>query len=154
MADRSEFGSNVEGILNITKMARLVGLSRSRFYDHMERGVFHKPLRAEGSSRPYYTPELAAANIHVRCTGIGANGSVVSFNDKNRSVGPMLKAPKPHLPKRHRSLIQDLKSLGFTVTAAQVDEALTACFSDGIDGQDEATVLRTLLRHLKKERGV
>ena len=44
--------------VSITEMARMVGLSRARFYELVAQGVFVPPVHSISNKRPYYNPEL------------------------------------------------------------------------------------------------
>src|SRR5947207_1020675 len=75
----------LRAVVSVTMMAETVGLSRSRFYDYVRRGVFPCPLYSLATKRPFYTAEAQQVIHEVRQTGIGANGEFVLFYE--RSVG-------------------------------------------------------------------
>lgn len=136
-------------------MARVVGLSRGRFYDLIERGVFLAPVYSLANRRPFYTAEMQRENLAARQSGVGCNGDYVLFYGREAPPPP----PPAHRssaalrPARqdHNSLLDDLRSLGLpAVTIGQVDEALATYFPNGAGGVDESAVLRTVHRHLRR----
>ena len=70
---------NVPAVASISEMARLLNLSRSRFYQLIEQGVFIPPILSTDNGRPLYRAEMIIRNLEVRRTGIGANGKEVMF---------------------------------------------------------------------------
>ena len=133
--------------VSVTSMARAVGLSRSRFYDYVRRGVFPLPVYSLATKRPYYTAEMQEDIIEARQSGIGCNGEFVLFYERRP---PASASPKPGRGS-HAALIEGLKALGLTkITSAQVEAALTAT---GVAGQDEGAVLRAVYRHLRRAIG-
>lgn len=60
------------------ELAKVLGITRSRLYQLIARGVMPRPL---GSlSRPYFTPEMIEQCLKVKETRMGVNGEVVMFN--------------------------------------------------------------------------
>ena len=137
--------------VSVTGMAKAIGLSRSRFYDYVRRGVFPWPIYSVATRRPFYTGEMQEDILEARQSGIGCNGEYVLFYERR----PVTPAPAT-APKRtsHSGLIEGLKSLGMTnVTTAQVEAALTSAFPGGVAGQDETSVLRAVYRQLRRAIG-
>ena len=64
----------------VTKTAKIVGLSRSRFYQLIKSGFFPKPIRIK-SAMPYYSLGLFLICKNCKETGIGVNGVVQVFYD-------------------------------------------------------------------------
>ena len=65
--------------VSVSEMARIVGLSRARFYQLMSDGVFPKPKYDESTNRPYYDEEAQAECVLVKRRNVGINGQVVIF---------------------------------------------------------------------------
>ena len=134
--------------VSVTAMAKAVGLSRSRFYDYVKRGVFPWPLYSLATRRPFFTAEVQQEIVEVRQTGIGCNGEYVLFYEK-RPAGAGIQPPSRRAPAA--GLVDGLKSLGLpNVTQAQVAAAIAAMYPNGTDGMDEAVVLRAVYRHLRR----
>lgn len=145
----------LKAAVSVTTMARMVGLSRSRFYDYVRRNVFPQPVYSLATRRPFYTTEMQQDILAARQTGIGCNGEYVIFYEKQpKSEDAQPAARRPSLREPVAELVEGLKSLGLTaVTLAQVGQAVAATFPNGVVGIDEAVVLRTLYRHLRRLNG-
>src|SRR3954468_8421516 len=83
--------SSAKSVVTVSEMADLCQLSRSRFYDLIEAGVFPKPVLHPSSKRPMYDRGLQEKCLGIRQTGIGLSGQPVLFNRKASKAGH----PKP-----------------------------------------------------------
>jgi len=136
--------SPLKAAVSVSSVCRQLGMSRSQFYLHVERGTFHAPLRVPSNQRPYYTASMVEVILRARESGIGCNNEYVLFYDRRpklESVGT----------RDHSSLIDGLKNLGLAgVTNQQIEAALAVCFPKGTQNNSESDVLRTVFRHLKR----
>ena len=73
-------------VVTVQRMAEMCQLSRSRFYDLTDTGVFPKPDQHPISKRPMYDLLLQEICLEIRRTGIGANGIPVLFNRKIKKI--------------------------------------------------------------------
>ena len=71
--------TNIPEYINISTMAKLLNLSRSRFYQLVDQGVFLKPVYLLNNKRPVYSKEMAVRNLEVKNNNFGINGEVVMF---------------------------------------------------------------------------
>lgn len=139
-----------KAVVSVTEMARMVGLSRARFYQLKEAGVFPQPKIDDISGRPVYDQELQRQCVHVRRTNCGINGKPIVFYSRRRDFGTIKavspkKPPKEKTLVKHAELIAGLKSLGLAaVTANQVDAALAEVFPQGTAKVDPPEVLRAV----------
>jgi hypothetical protein len=140
--------SPLKAAVSVSSQCRLLKMSRSQFYWHIKRGTFHAPLYLASNKRPYFTASMVEDNLRARETGVGVNGEYVIFYERQpTSTKTVGKKPKAN----HSALLDGLVSLGLNgVTTEQLEAALTACFPKGTSGQDEASVLRAVFRHLKR----
>jgi hypothetical protein len=123
-------------------MAREVGLSRARFYQLVEAGVFPPPVRS-GTRRPFYDPDLQQKCLQTRQTGVGFNGQPVLFNQR-RSSSKARKDPKG----QYDGFVAALRNMGLKVNASDVKRAIQAMYPAGQgQGQDQSQVLRDLFQH-------
>jgi hypothetical protein len=152
-------------------MARMVGLSRSRFHQLLQAGVFPKPAIDPESKRPYYDSEGQAVCLQVRQRNCGVNGKRVLFYarpfgahlaGRSRPLGAQSSSSarkKKAEPKQSASkpskldlLVEGLRSLGLpNVTAAEASAAIHQVFP--IDSQrpsDEEVLLR-VFRYLVRQ---
>ena len=141
--------------VSVSEMARMVGLSRARFYELVAQGVFVPPVHSVSSKRPYFNAELQERNLQVRQTHRAAlTGETVLFNEKRcsppRPAPPVVRRTGRRRAAPQAGLVEGVKSLGIEATAAQVEQALASCFPSGTVGHEETAVLRTIYRHLRR----
>ncbi len=138
--------------VSVAEMARMVGLSRARFYQ-LVGSAFPYPVYAVATRRPFYTPELQEICLEVRRQNQGIDGKPVIFHRRQNEVMPA--SPKPPKRKaaadnsRHKELLAGLRSLGLVgVTAEQV---VTAMKELHVSGKNDGEVLRAVFLHLKRQ---
>lgn len=141
-----------KAVVTVSEMARMVRLSRARFYQLQKAGVFPAPVYEGG--RPVYTEELQKVVLDVRRRNRGVNGKPVLFYSRRRGIEPAKRKRADPLPAKNKdiaSLLDGLNALGLTTaTAAQVQEVAKELFPKGTDGLDQAEVLRAVFLHLKR----
>jgi hypothetical protein len=142
-----------KAVVSVSDMARMVGLSRARFYQLQKAGVFPAPTYQAG--RPVYTEDQQGVCLEVRRRNRGINGEAVLFYARRRSIAPSKRQkradPPPARSKDIASLLDGLNALGLTTaTAAQVVEITKQLFPQGTTGLDQAEVLRAVFLHLKR----
>jgi hypothetical protein len=147
----SDHVSSAKSVINVSEMADLCQLSRSRFYDLMDAGIFPKPVPHPASKRPMYDRDLQDKCLEIRQTGIGMNGQPVLFNRKPNRIGhsKILRKPVQAKSPDHADLLVALKGLGLTSTAQAVGEALAKVFPNGNAGIDQGDVVRKVFLHLQ-----
>src|SRR5262249_43591888 len=92
-----EPGESRAGV-SISEMARLVGLSRQRFHQLVQAGVFPQPQRDEASGRSYYDEptQQQCLDVRRRNCGIGARpGSTSRARMLNSSISFESDSVKP-----------------------------------------------------------
>jgi hypothetical protein len=138
-----------KAVVTVSEMARMVGLSRARFYQLVRAGVFPAPAREKG--RPIYVEELQKVCLEVRRKNCGANGKPVLFYARYRPMNPRKHAGPPAKTKDITALLDGLNSLGLTTaTAAQVDAVTKELYPNGTDGLDRGEVLRKVFLELRR----
>ena len=149
----SDLPSSAKSVVTVSEMAGLCQLSRSRFYDLIEAGVFPKPVLHPSSKRPMYDRDMQEKCLEIRETGIGANGQPVLFNRKPKK-GPLLLPRRKAGEKKpdHADLLDALKGLGLTTTAQVVNEAVAALYPNGLTGIDQGDVVRKVFLHLQAKK--
>jgi len=140
--------------VSCSEMARMVSLSRQRFYQLIQAGTFPPPLYDVSTKRPFYDQELQHTCLNVRQRNMGINGKAIMFYARGNAIKP----PRPrHLGKsvnksQHADLIEGLKSLGLAATsAAQVESAIRELFPGGTAQVEQGEVLRTVFVRLKRK---
>lgn len=152
-------------VVSLSELAEdVLGLSRGRVYELIERGALPQPIYDIRTRRPLFDADLQRAAIAVRTTGVGVDGSAVFFYRRNRrepSQVPVVRRDRfPRSPSarrqtsRYDGLIGSLQALGVSQANEQsVAAAVSECFPNGLEGQDESEVIRTIFRSLRaKER--
>ena len=143
----------LKAAISVSKMCKILSMSRSQFYWHVRRGTFHPPLKLP-NGRPYYNASQVEDNLKAREMGIGVGGGYVIFYERGEPGEPgSAKPSKPAAKAKadHTDLMENLQALGLTgVTVAAVEKAVVECYPKGTVGQDEHEVLRTVFRHLKR----
>ena len=141
----------LKAAVSVSEMARMVSLSRARFYDLVQRGVFVSPIYSLANRRPFFTSDMQAENLMARQTGVGCNGEYVLFYERQPSSASSPAPSRRPVRQDQSDLIERLKALGLpNVTTGQAEEALATNFPNGTTGVDEMTVLRTVYRHLRR----
>lgn len=145
-----------QSIVNVSQMARMVGLSRQRFWQLACEGVFLMPVYDIRTKRPFYDEQMQETNLRVRQANFGLNNRPILFYarrapSEQKSVEPKTKrSASPKAAPQYGSLIEGLKQLGMaTITAAQIESAITTLYPAG-QPTDEGEVLRTIFVHLMR----
>lgn len=145
---------STKSVVTVSEMAEMCQISRSRFYDLMEAGVFPKPVQHPSSKRPMFDLEMQKKCLEIRQTGIGANGQPVLFNRRPKNAGqprPQRRS-EPESKPEHAELLEALKGLGLNPTAQAVTEALGHLFPTGHAGLDQGDVIRKVFLHLQRRK--
>src|SRR4051812_41958032 len=124
---------STRAVVTVSEMARMVGLSRARFYQLVEAGVFPQPVYCVSTRRPMYVEELQKICLEVRRRNCGANGRPVLLYARGPRPPATAKPTKPAIAKLkvtvpHVDLIEGLAALGLVATPAQVGETVAALY--------------------------
>jgi len=150
--------NNLPEYVNVSVMAELLQLSRSRLYQLIDQGVLLKPVYLIANKRPVYTREMAMRNLQVKHNNLGINEKIVMFYSirPKRKPAKTKRTSKQQTEKpvkfsnKHTDLIEALESLGLeNITAEQIDSAIVKCFPDGTENISEDEILREVFRYLK-----
>jgi hypothetical protein len=153
-----EFQQPLKAAVTVAEMARMVGLSRARFYQLMG-SAFPFPVYHVTTRRPIYVEELQNVCLEVRRRNCGIDGKPVMFYARRLpSAGPppISKTRSPKSKASGRDEFADvavaLKSLGMSnVSAADVRSAVSASFPKGTGGIDQEQVIRAVFLRLKRQ---
>ena len=143
-----------KAVVSVAEMARMVGLSRARFYQLIGT-TFPPPLYTEATKRPFYDEGLQAVCLDVRRRNCGVNGKPVLFYCRRPLAAPT-PGRKPRkaaaASDKHANLLDALKGLGAAnVTAAQVAEAVKELYPNGASAVPQGEVLRAVFLHLRRQ---
>jgi hypothetical protein len=148
---------STKAAVTVAEMARMVGLSRARFYQLIHAGVFPEPERQADNGRPFFGENRQKECLEVRRRNYGVNGKAVLFYA--RRLRPVLSPPKPRTPVTaaaskvgtHDVHLEAVKALGLTTaTPGQVSTAVAEVYPNGTAGVVEGEVIRTVFLHLMR----
>ncbi len=148
----SDLSPSAKSVVTVSEMADMCQLSRSRFYDLIEAGVFPKPVHHPSSKRPMYDREMQDKCLEIRETGIGMNGQPVLFNRKPKKGSPSQRKKAEVRKPDHADLLDALKGLGLTSTAQVVNEAVAFLYPQGLVGIDQGDLVRKVFLHLQAKK--
>ena len=149
---------NIKEAVSVAEMARMIGLSRARFYQLIG-STFPPPVYDVASRRPFYTSDLQAKCLDVRHRNCGINGKPVMFYARRMVIAPSrprLSRKKPiSANDQHNDLTEGLKSLGLVdVTAAQVGATVKQLYPCGVKDVDGGEVLRSVFLAIQRRDSV
>ena len=124
-------------VVSVAEMARMVGLSRARFYQLVAEGIFPSPIYDVHTRRPFFSEEMQAVCMEVRKRNCGVNGKPILFYSARHPLGSQPKPVKktkaePKQKNLYTDLLDGLRSLDLEVTAAQVEPVVKELFPSGI----------------------
>ena len=155
ISDNNQF---IPAVLSITSMAKLLHISRSRFYQLINQGILLPPVYSLKSKRPFYTQELAQRNLEVKRSNVGINGEICLFYCNRNIISPAKKETFNKKSKKidnpeidYSELKEGLKTLGLIeVKSSQIQSAISECFPDGTENTEDGEVLRTIFLSIKR----
>ena len=146
----------IKTAISVSEAARMVGLSRARFYQLQRQGIFPMPVFDIATRRPCYLEEDQRRILEARHRNCGVNGKAILFYaPRSPSPARILKPRQSSLPagtviEPRPELIDALKALGMNVTAKQTAKALREVFPQGTVGVAECDQIRQLFVHLRR----
>ena len=115
-----------KAVVSVAEMARMCGLSRARFYQLVNEGVFPPPLYRIDTKRPFFDQEMQESAS--KCDGeIAASmeGRCCSTLGDCEHQSPKSKTTPPKNSHKHADLVEGLRALGLTiVSSAEVEAAI------------------------------
>jgi hypothetical protein len=139
-------------VVSVTEMARMVGLSRARFYQLVRRGTFPPADKESATNRPCYFEERQGQILEARRRNCGVDGVPILFYSRRRDFGQTKAAQRPAKPKGtngYADLIDGLAALDLTVTATQVEPVIRELYPNGTEGIDLGKIIGTVFRRLR-----
>ena len=141
----SSGNDELKAVCSIVEMADKVGLSRIRFYQLRQKGIFPDPVQ-EGYSKACYTLELQRKCLEIRKTGIGYNGQHIFFNKTRKRTRRRSRKSKTRPQNIYELLAGILRQWKRNVTHIEVKRALNSLYPQGLAKDiDEGKVLRNLI---------
>lgn len=143
--------------VSVTEMARMVGLSRTRFYQLVKDGIFPEADQEPETGRPYYGEERQRQCLEVRRKNQGINGKTILFYSRRRDLGQRKAPTRPTTEKvkqvvqKYTDLLDGLEALGVTATVSQVEPVVKELFPSGTDGVDLGEVIRAVFLRIHRQ---
>jgi hypothetical protein len=135
----------------MSEACKMMNLSRARFYQLLDKGIFPQPLYQIKTKRPFYDTRLQQELLKIRETGLGTNGQIILFySPRKRAID------KPKKPKTLDSTVlpfkefaETLNDMGLSCSPKEVESAIAQLYPDGFESIDEGVVIRELFRFIK-----
>jgi hypothetical protein len=137
-------------IVSVAEMARMTGLSRARFYQLVNEGIFPSPIYDVATRRPFFNGEMQAICMDVRKRNCGVNGKPILFYSARQSQPVKKPKAEPKQKNQYADLLASLRSLGLEITAAQVEPVVKELFPSGIQNLDSGEVIRSVFLRMKR----
>ena len=149
-----------KSVVSIADMARMVGLSRARFYQLMG-STFPWPRYTVSTRRPFYDEELQNLCLSVRKRNVGVDGKPVLFYSKRignttaptrRTKKVVPTSPPAKVEADHDEILDGLRSLGLaTATLPQVTAVVKELYPAGVKNENRGQVLRAVFLKIKRQ---
>lgn len=143
--------------VTVSEMARMVGLSRSRFYQ-LQGTAFPHPVYDRETRSPYYTAEQQQVCLEVRHRNCGIDGQPILFYARNPKPPTgdrkrrKSKVKTTRAMSRYEAIIKGVKSLGLNnVTGSQVEQTIRKLFPNGISDVEQGEIIRVVFVHLMRQ---
>lgn len=142
-------------VVSVTEMARMVGLSRARFYQLVKRGTFPPSDQDSVTHRPCYLEDKQRQILEARRRNCGGDGKPILFYSRRRDLGQTKAPARPAKPKRktnqHADLIDHLAGIKVFVTAAQVEAVVRQVFPNGTEGIEPGEIIMAVHDRLRSQ---
>lgn len=153
-------------IVTCAEMARMCGLSRSRFYMLIREGIMPQPSRCPDTQRPFYSREQQEQCLLVRKTNCGINGRPTLFYAQRSPAPVVTRVSAPRRPATARrsqptavadpvilELQHGLEQLGLTeVGEPKIRAVLVEAHPDGYAEVPIPQLLMTVFRRLRERQ--
>jgi hypothetical protein len=142
-----------KAVVTVAEMARMVGLSRARFYQLIGTAFPH-PVYDVRTRRPSYGEDMQRVCLEVRRRNCGVDGTPILFYARGNTNGTKPPAKKSSQPKNDQNalVLDGLKGLGLvSVTEVQVDAVVRELYPTGTGGVDQGEVLRAAFLRIKRQ---
>lgn len=145
-----------KAVVSVSEMARMVGLSRARFYQLLGT-TFPKPATDEASGRPCYTEELQRVCLDVRRRNCGIDGKPILFYSRRLTPSVVTRRPPKTKPSVQRDgllaeVADAVRALGMTtVSDGQVGAVVRELYPAGLAGTDLNGVIRAAFLALRRQ---
>jgi predicted DNA-binding transcriptional regulator AlpA len=142
-------------VVSVAEMARMVGLSRARFYQLVAEGIFPSPIYCVHTRRPFFSEEMQQLCTEVRKRNCGVNGKPILFYSARHPLVQSKPVNKPKTEPKQKNqyadLLDGLRALGLEVTPAQIEPVIKELFPAGNQNMDSGEVIRRVFLRMKRQ---
>jgi hypothetical protein len=142
-------------VCTVRQMADKVGLSPSRFYELIGKGVFPKALKKHCGQkiRPFYPLHLQKICLEVRRTGIGINGQMVFFyRPRKKLADSARRTSRSQTSGLYDRIAEGLDGMGRKVTTTQAKAAIKTLYPQGLKQEDvNGETIKNLYNHFRNK---
>jgi len=140
-------------------MARMVGLSRARFYQLLG-STFPHPIYSVSTRRPFFNEHLQQVCLEVRRRSFGVDGRPVLFYSRGLSLTAKPKTRRKPVTKPKSAppddgllnILEGVRALGLSMTTyAQVESAVATAFPQGTREVSSGEVIRGVFLALQRQ---
>lgn len=149
MVERSSSKSSPKAVCSVSDLAQSLGMSRSRFYQLVEAGIFPPALYDLRSKRPFYDFPLQERCREIRNSGIGYNNNLILFYSPRKQKATPASKPSSSQNEHTQEIQEALSQMGLEASTKDVSNALKKLCPKGID-RDMGEVIREVYRALKR----
>ena len=150
--------SGRKSAVSVLEMARMMGLSRSRFYQLMGSGKIPAPVYNPKTRRPFYDQTLQEICLKIQQTGVAYDNTIIMFNitrqktHKRSEKADVNQKIESSMNNEHNDIVEALQEMGVRTNAEAVDAAIKEIYPDGQPNDiDDGVLLRELFRHLRNK---
>ena len=138
--------NDFKAVCSVTALAKDLDMSRARFYQLQNAGVFPEPVYCIRTKRPFYPLDLQQQCIEIRKTGIGHNGLPIIFYRKRKDK-PIKPQNQPN--NGHEQLAHTLRQLGLKITVSEVKNAVNTLYPQGTADNDGGAIIKEVFRYFQ-----
>ena len=145
--------------VTISEMARMVGLSRARFYQ-LVGTAFPYPVYSLATKRPFFNEDLQRVCLEVRRRNCGADGRPVLFYSRGLSLTAKPRPKRKPVTKPKSAppddglldILEGVRALGLSMaTYAQVEAAVATAFPSGTREVPPGEAIRAVFLALQRQ---
>ena len=141
--------NNLKAVCTVTELAKILDLSRARFYQLLKMDVFPMPVYCIQTRRPIYTLDLQQECITIRKMGIGHNGQPILFNTPRENNS---RKSQGQTDCEFEELASCLKEMGLNVPLDKVKAVVQTLYPQGLpQHSDKGSVIKELYRKIEQD---
>lgn len=143
-----------KSVVSVTEMAKMVGLSRARFYQLVRKGTFPTADEDSLSKRPCYGEGKQRQILEARRRNCGCDGKPILFYSRRRDLGQSKTAARPAKQSKITpfiELIDGLAALNLNATVAQIEPIVKELFPSGFEGVDRGEVIKAVFLRIQRQ---